>query len=395
MIKRIDLFMPPNVSQYGVLNFFTKRLHESFQRLGVNCRILEAQHDNPKPFLSELFKDVPDFTLSFNGLLPDAEGRFFADLIKIPHVAFVVDSPNGFYSLAQSAYTIIATVDRYAADFYHGLNKHPALFIPHGVEKHIHQPLEQERTYDVVLLGSCIDYENIRQDWKKKYSAGLCKALDDAAEEALIDEKIPYVQAFVKAINNQAQAGALDPGKVDMIQALDELEMYTRGKERVELVRSIKDARIDIFGASSQTTTWKKQLQGMSNVIVHDPVPFDQALQIMSQTKILLSSCAWIKYGTHERTLAGMVREALVLTRSNEYMVENFTDGKQIAYYTYKNIKDTNKTVNKYLENESERHSIAHAGRETALHHHTWDNRAAALLKEVAPLLQDIRAPRT
>lgn len=178
-----------------------------------------------------------------------------------------------------------------------------------------------------------------------------------------------------------------------MIQALDELEMYTRGKERVQLVRSIKDARIDIFGASAATISWKKQLQGMSNVIVHDPVPFDQAQEIMARSKILLSSCAWIKYGTHERTLTGLTREALVLTRENGYMREHFTDGTHIAYYTYKNIKKANETVNNYLQNEELRRTVAHAGREQALHHHTWDHRAAALLKELAPLLQEMRAP--
>lgn len=392
MIKRIDLFMPPNVSQYGVLNFFTQRLHEAFQRLGVTCRILQAEHNNPKPFLTELFKDLPDCTLSFNGLLPDAEGRFFADLIKIPHVAFVVDSPNGYYSLAKSPYTIIATVDRQATEFYKGLNGRPALFIPHGVEKNVPHPNHDEpRPYDVVMLGSCIDEELIRADWKKKYSPGLVKSLEEAAEQALSDDKISYVQAFVSAINKHVQSGELDPAKVDMLQSLDELEMYTRGKERLELVRAIKDARIDIFGASEPTTSWKKQLQGQSNIVIHDPVPYDQALEIMSRSKIVLSSCAWIKYGTHERTLAGMSREALVLTRENEYMREHFQDGTHLAYYNYKNIKKANETVNKYLSNEDLRRTIAHAGREQVLHHHTWDQRAATLLKELTPLLTELR----
>src|SRR5262249_10865415 len=96
MIKHIDLFMPPNISQYGVLHHFTIKMNEALQRSGVRSRILEAQKDNPKPFLSELFNEIPDCTLSFNGLLPDKEGRFFCDLVKIPHVACTIDSPNAF-----------------------------------------------------------------------------------------------------------------------------------------------------------------------------------------------------------------------------------------------------------------------------------------------------------
>ncbi len=77
MIKRIDVFMPPR-SQYGVLHHFTRKLSEALGRAGVEASLLEAQYDNPKPFLDKIFSDRPDCTLSFNGLLPDREGRFFA-----------------------------------------------------------------------------------------------------------------------------------------------------------------------------------------------------------------------------------------------------------------------------------------------------------------------------
>src|SRR5262249_44553215 len=154
-IKRIDLFMPPNLSQYGVLHHFTKKLQEAFSRLSVNCRILEAQRNNPKPFLTELFKDPPDCTLSFNGLLPDEEGRFFADLIRIPHVAYVVDSPNSFVSLVQSPFTIIASVDGKSCEFFRGIHGAHVLFMPHGVEKDLGMEFyDHERPYDVLLLSS-------------------------------------------------------------------------------------------------------------------------------------------------------------------------------------------------------------------------------------------------
>ncbi len=54
---------------------------------------------NPRPFLDTLFADRPECTLSFNGLLPDAEGRFFCEMIQIPHVACLVDAPTQFFSL--------------------------------------------------------------------------------------------------------------------------------------------------------------------------------------------------------------------------------------------------------------------------------------------------------
>jgi spore maturation protein CgeB len=393
MIKRIDLFMPPSFCQYGVLHHFTKKLQEAFQRLGVNCRLLEAQYNNPKPFLTELFQDPPECTLSFNGLLPDEEGRFFCDLIRIPHVAYVVDSPNGFVTLAQSPLTIIANVDRQACDFFRGINSRHVLFMPHGVEKNLGiEAQEQERPYEVLMLSSCIDYEQIRQQWQKKYPAAVGQVLDQAAEIALSDDKSSYVQAFVGAFDAFAgQGGSLDPQQVNFVELLDILEMYIRGRARVEMVRAIRDAQISIFGSASATSSWQKQLGKQSNVVVHDAVPYDQALELMQRSKIVLSSCAWIKYGLHERILAGLACGALVVAEDNLYLREQFSDGVNIALYPYGKGESLNTRINEYLVDETKRRKIVTAGREQVMLHHTWDHRAAALLKELSPILQQIR----
>ena len=127
MLKRIDIFMPP-FSQYGVLGHMTKDIHEAFKRQGVNSRLLVAEHDNPKPFLDAIFDDSPDCTLSFNGLLPTPTGLFFCDMIKIPHVACLVDSPNQFMELIKSPRTVITCPDKNAVEFFKGFNAQNVLF---------------------------------------------------------------------------------------------------------------------------------------------------------------------------------------------------------------------------------------------------------------------------
>jgi len=398
MIKHIDLFMPPNISQYGVLHHFTLKMHEALLRSGVRSRILEAQKNNPKPFLSELFKEVPDCTLSFNGLLPDNEGRFFCDLVKIPHVACTVDSPNGFFSLANSPYTIITSVDRNACDFFRGIHAQHILFMPHGVEKHLNIKSESDsRPYDVIMLSSAIDSDEVRDRWRKKFPKPLCKVIEDAAELALSDQKTPYVQAFVIMLDKYVSEGApLDPAKIEFIDILDELETYIRGRDRLELVKAIKDAKVHIFGSSSSTAGWKKLLKDQHpNIVIHDGVPYDQAIELMHQSKIVLNSCAWIKNGTHERILTGLNAGAVVITAENTYMKEFFTDGVNIAYYRYRHWDDVNQTVNQLLSDETKRKEIAAAGREQVLHHHTWDHRVAVLLKELTPIINKFKAVAT
>ena len=85
----------------------------------------------------------------------------------------------------------------------------------------------------------------------------------------------PYYQNFTDAVDRQVskQAG-LDPQKVDFVEALDEIEMYIRGKDRIGLLRSIKDAKVDIFGSAHNSLGWKKYLGDRRNFVIHDPVPF-------------------------------------------------------------------------------------------------------------------------
>ena len=383
--------MPP-LSTYGVLHYFTEKLHGALQRAGINSRLLEAKRNDPGPFLEALFQDKPECTISFNGLLPDNQGRFFCDMIGIPHVACLVDSPNSYLSLTESPSTIITCVDRSSVDFFKGTNFSNVLFMPHAVDSSLTTDASEKKEFDVVMLSSCIDYESILSSWKKKYSKPLCQAMEEAAENALKESNKPYYQCFVEALDKQVQAqSGIDPQTIDFVEILDEIEMYIRGKDRVELVKSIKEAKVDIFGSSTGASGWKKYLGNKKNVVIHDPVPFEQALAIMKQSKIVLNSCPWISYGGHERIFSGLACGALVITNENAFLNEQFKDGESIAFYRHGLWDKANHRVNEYLENTSKRNLVAEKGREIVRNHHTWDHRARQLIKELPLLLKKIK----
>lgn len=390
-MKRIDLFAPP-LSHYNVLHHFTQKLYEAFQRQGINCRLLQAKKNNPQPFLDALFQDPPECTLSFNGLLPDEQGRFFCDMIGIPHVACLVDSPNAYLPLTQSKLTIVTCVDRASLDFFKGLGFERALFLPHAVEQLEAPDSHAKREYEVVMLSSCIDYEAMHCEWKEKYPFPLCKAMEETVEIAWQDCTMPFYAAFAQAVDRQLNLRTgLDPQKIDYMNVLEEIELYIRGKARVELVRAIVDAEVTIFGSSDGAVGWKQYLGNKRNVEIRDPVPYEQALAIMRRSKILLNSCPWIKYGLHERILAGLASGALVLTEENGYIKEVFKEGESIVYYDLQRLDKANHRVNEYLADETKRQKVAAQGRQITLHAHTWDQRAAQLIKELPPLLKKLK----
>lgn len=388
-MKRIDVLMIP-LSNYGVLQYFTQKMHQALLRIGIQSRLLEAKRTDPGPFLQALLEDPPECTLSFNGLLPDDQGRFFCDMVHIPHVACLVDSPNSFLPLTRSPLTIIACVDHASVEFFKGMGCSQVFFLPHGAERSLSPDSGSHKDYDVVMLSSCIDYERIRSGWKKKYSVPLRKAMEEAAERALEDHKRPYYKAFVEALDRQIhlQAG-IDPSTIDFIEILDEIEMYIRGKDRVELVKAIKDARVDIFG-SVGTNGWKKYVGNKKNVVIHEPVPFEQVLTIMKHSKIVLNSCPWIADGGHERIFSGLACGAVVMANENAFLKREFKDGESIVLYQHGRWDKVNHRINEYLEDNAKRELVAQKGREIVMNGHTWDHRAAQLIKELPAFLKNI-----
>lgn len=392
MIKRIDLFMPPR-SQYGVLHHFTKSLCDAFHHCGIEARILEAEYYNPGPFLDSLMSNPPDCTLSFNGLLPDDKGRFFCDMLGIPHVACIVDSQNLFIPLIHSPLTIIACSDRNSCEFFKGLKCKNVLFFPHGVEKDLGDKEKRKKSYDVSVFCSLIDYNKLKEEWKEKYDKVICEAMLQAAEKTLLDSSTNYVQALVEAIDRQMELNYnIDPNKIDFISVLDDLEMYIKGKSRIDSIKAIHDAEVHIFGSTPPDVSWQSYLgNDNNNYIIHEPVPFEQALDILKETKILLNANPWVKYGAHERIFYGLSLGALVLTNRNEYLEQYFEDEENILFYDLSNPEEMDQKVNKYLSNDEEREKIAQKGMQIVKEYHTWDKRAESLLKELEPILAQIK----
>lgn len=381
MIKRIDLFLPP-FSQYSVLHHFTYKFYEALTRLGIRCRVLEATFNDPKPFLQQIFSDPPDYTLSFNGLLPDGDGHFFCDMIQIPHIACLTEPPTRFIELAKSKNTIITCMDSYGVDFFQEMGFSKVFFMPHGVEKNLKQDPKSPRDIDLLMLSTCIDPDEIREDWHQHYPAALCKVLDDAAEQTLSDQTTSHISAFVSALNHRLKVNPqLDPNEIPYVEAIMSLDDYIRGKDRIKLIHSLKDFNLHIYGEGP----WDKFTKG-SHAKVHAPVPYEQALKLIGKSKIVLNSNPTIKHGTHTRILAGTLLGAVPVTTENPFMQSYYEDLKDILYYRYNAIEKINEQIDNILNDDQKRISMAKNASNITLDHHTWDHRASQLLKNLSSL---------
>lgn len=381
MIKKIDLFSPP-LSQYRALHYMTEKFGEALTRQGIECRVFDSRSaKDPQAMIDSIRSHKPDVTLSFNGLLPDKNGNFFCDLLRIPHVACLVDSPVHFFSLVQSPLSIITCMDRFFCDFFRSFDFKNVAFLPHGADSALKTDPAEERPYDIVLLSTYLDPEEIKLRWKRKYNPTLCAVLEEAAEVTLSDQTTSFIQAFTHALNHPVLEKTLDPRVLNFESLLADLEDYIRAKDRLELIKGIRSGHLHIFGEGN----WKKITSKLNTkVSVHSPLPFVEALEVMKKSKVVLNSSPTVKNGDHIRALSAMACGAVCLTSENPYMTEHFKEGKDILYYRHGHWNE----VDAALKQASL--DVAAQGQKKVLTHHTFDNRARSLIESLTNLLKNM-----
>jgi len=386
MIKKV-LCINPNSSQYQALYYFTKKIHAAFLRLGYDCRLL----DNDEHIIHHISDDPPDLLFCFNGALFVSPELFLCDIIKIPQISCLVDHPFAFAKLFKSPYVIVTSDDQASTKILHEHMFPPTVFMPHAVERELAPVPNSERIYDVVLLASYINFQGIKEFWKKNYPFWVCLALDDAIDLTLSDEQTTFVDAFRNAINKRIKLRSPnEKNDINLLEIFGQLELYIKGRERYDMLNAIEDAEVHIFGNADHASNWKGLLPHKKNLHYHDAVSYEESLKIMQQSKIVLNCGLKNKFGAHERIFAGLACEALVITHANPYLRTQFQEDKEICFYQYSQISQLNQKIKFYLENDAKREQVAKAGRLNVMAHHTWDHRIQQLMKDIAPYLEKI-----
>lgn len=385
MLQKICFLV--NTNQYDSKRHFVQRLAAAFERDGVQTTILDTDEWTQVTEL-QIKTLEPDFTCSFNEVMPSPDGRFMWDELQIPHLALVIDPAIYYMHLAKSSYAIITCVDRFDCDLLRSSAAKNVIFLPHATEPVEFDP-KAPREYEAVLLGSLYDPEGLRKQWQEKLSPELAKACDIACELVLSDNRTHFVEALWKALAETGQQGQ----QSEFLNLCFYVDYYLRGKDRLELVRSLKDVELHIFGEVHGETefgnTWDTYVGDMPNVHTHDPVSYKDSFEILKRAKFCLNSTPSFKNGTHERIFSGMSSGCVVATNDNLYFREFFNDGEDILLYQHGKWPLINEKIAALLKDEPKRATIAEAGRENVLQNHIWDARVATLQSSLSEILQN------
>lgn len=386
MIDRICLLV--NYNLYESKRHFAQGLIQALNRREIETKIIDVQET---PLDSKGIAEVqafdPQLTLSFNTFLPSRENLYLWDILQIPHLYIHVDPALYAAHLTKSNFIIISCVDRKDVAALKSDQFPRTFFLPHAIERGIAYEENKERPFDVVFLGSCYDYETLRTIWKGDLPNEQIAFIEDAVERVLGDNHTSLADALVQAWSQTK----LDPRTVDFPTLYKYIDYYSRGKDRVDLIRSLKHAKVHVFGdvapdIPSCKKGWTHYLKDQPNVVIHPTVAFNESIEILKQAKICLNSSPFFKDGSHERILYALACGALPCTTDNLWVREQFVDGKDILLYQHHDLTQIEPQIASFLNNEQKRRDAVNLGKDKVLKKHTWDNR----VEEIIATLTDV-----
>lgn len=386
MIKKVCLIT--NYNLYESKRHFCQKLAEALERASVETLVIDTKEEAIDVSLAKKIQSFqPDLTCSFNTLEPLYEDQFLWDLLKIPHLAFLVDPAFYSINLINSPYSIVSCVDRDDVNSILGEGFQNVFFMPHAVERDLFDQPREKKAYEAVFIGTCYDYENLEKMWKRDLALPLQRILGEAIE---IFEESPRIN-LDEALKEAWSHSNLTPNPQYILELYHYLDSYTRGKDRINLIKSLEGVDIHIFGTLSKDTPgaekgWKEYFEGYPSVHVHDSVNLAQSFQILRQSKLCLNSMPFFKNGSHERVFNGYACDCLPLTTENCFMRELFVEGEDICFYFKKVQPEANIQIRKILKDEEWRSSMVEKGKSKVRKSHTWDQRAREL-KEILPSL--------
>ena len=156
---------------------------------------------------------------------------------------------------------------------------------------------------------------------------------------------------------------------------------------REKVVRTLVEngVKVTLFGTGWECCDWLDN----PNLDFRGRVSADEIVEIMHDSKIVLSTMTWFKDGAHDRVFNGMLSGALAVTDSSKYMREEFVSSDDIdetkddlVMFELEQMETLPKKVQSLLNNLDQAQLIADRGYKKAFSH-TWAARAEELDRDL------------
>lgn len=375
---------------YDTLDLFTDQLKTAFEAMGCRSFIYNAhiQQQSKQELLELLSEDMGEgqhqfSCVTFNNLgynldLPD--GRNIWEVFNIPYFNILMDHPFHYgkqlCGMPETAFVLCTDRNhvKYIRRFFPNILH--TEFLPHaGVELGRHHKPLSERGIDVLYAGALPIYTVARMIPDLKSIPEVDGTL--MAQEVL-GELVRNPQRTTEAVIEEYLKGQrndfTDQRIHEIIVMMRFLDSYATSFFREQAVRILVESGIHVtaYGIGWDQCEWSAHpcLHYGGKVLAPEILP------LMNDSKIVLNTMTWFKAGAHDRIFNGMLAGAAVVTDDSAYLRREFTDGKELAMFSLKDIMSLPERVFDLFGHLESTQEMADCGYQAAKENHTWKSRA-------------------
>ena len=357
-------------------------LHEGLLSLGIDSRLFLVNMDGSD--LGGFMESVAAAAASSpeSTFLMDINGRMRLPAARaLKKFSFMIDHPYAHLTRIAnlSPSDIISYVDRSHLNMLKALGVgRGAVFLPHGGPAVRANPKPmKERRIDLLFIGR-LEHSPRRKDLAEGLAANTPQVRDiviETAEEAAKGK--PLFDVFCAACKRHS-VDFREFGSEGLETALRTAHHWAEARGRYRLLKSL--------GANLGGR--QVHIVGEVNRDFLDTVPdgftflgerpFNECLDLMANSKILLNSVTVFPEGGHERICYGMAAGAVVATDPSTFVGEDFTDGENILFWP-SDPADSALMVAGALADSGRLDEMAAAAAAIYAAKHTWVSRAAII----------------
>ncbi|MCM1256245.1 MAG: glycosyltransferase [Roseburia sp.] len=367
-------------SQYSVLEVFQQEIIEGFEEKGYLVETADLNHGFTMDELIHLPFTKYEFIFCINLILLERLAPYLPAATVV--ASLVVDHPiyHARRFRNKCLNVICFHVDIYRVDFalqhYPFVRKH--CFLPHGGSVGYEGKVFSEREYGIVHMGSYEPPDMIMNELLQQHEE--IKEFSLKVIEIYLQQETISIEEAVRRVCEMIYLELTEEQLINYLDNVHLEDKFIRAYVRDLVVRTLLQSGLElhVFGNG-----WEKfNGENADKLHIHGAVTYEEALEIMGNTKIFLNVTPTLNNGSHERIFSAMLNGALCFTTRSLYLEREGLD-QEVIEFSYNAIGELPQIVQLILENPGKAEVLAQHAKKVAQEKHLWKHRAKGILNVV------------
>lgn len=376
-MERKDILIVKGINQYGVLSHMLDKLGIELECRGYQVQICTWYE------IEQWKQHKWDICISSQVI-----GQMF-EVKADKYVTWLVDHPvhlnERLIERKNMKNLWIGCVDQTHVEYLsYGMDFQHVFHLPHFGDSSNRIKEYKERKIEVFFPASYLDIKNFEEE-HSNWRNGAVKVVSDRVIAFLQNKNEMSVEQAIKIVLEQMGETVEKEFLVECMNGFGSyIDTYICRYYRQQVVKELLDEGVQLTVAGAGWKNFQKNYRGSGIIsILSENMSYEDVLECMADSKMVLNVLPWFKDGSHERIASTLQNAAVCLTDQNQYTKRMLIDEVSAILYDRNNPKELVQKIRYYLEHQDEAEDIAQKGRDIAVENMTAENFVDMLLQGI------------